>query len=115
MTLQEKLTYVKQSEISKLKFNNSILGLRTKYFDVNTDTFEYYDFELDVIKNQKVRNFINSLNMNSIELHRDGNGLLISDDEEKNNVIVKEFKDEEDAIRVLSVFPKIYKYKGVGQ
>jgi hypothetical protein len=111
MTLQEKLSYIKQSEIFKLKFEGNILGLRTKYFNVNSDSFEYYDFELDVIQNQKVRNFLNTLSMNSIDLHRNGNGLLISDDEEKNNVIVKEFKDEDDAVRVLSVFPKIYKYK----
>ena len=52
MTLTEKLNYVKQSELYKLAYNGKVLGLRVKIFNSETEKFNYYDFELDLIKSK---------------------------------------------------------------
>ena len=104
MTLREKLENINKSEIIKLMYDGKVLGLRVKVFNVNTDVFEYYDFTLNTISgNQSVKNFINSLqnNMNSVDLI-EHNGILASNEEINGSIIVKEFKTEHDAIRVLS-------------
>lgn len=112
MTLREKLDKIKESEIFKLVYNGKVLGLRVKSFNVVTDKFDYYDFELSIITNQNVINFIRSIkDMKSVELIRTGNGLLISESEQKQGVVVGEFEDESDAIRVLQPFIRIYEYK----
>lgn len=114
MTLREMLNNIKQSEICKLKADGKILGLRVKYFNVNTCMFEYYDFELEIITNQSVKNFINSINnsMQSIELIHH-NGLLVSKEEIEGSITVGNFDTEADAIKVLHPFIRIYRYKGV--
>lgn len=115
MTLAEKLAKIKESELFKLMFDGKVLGLRVKFFDANEDKFVYYDFELDIVRQNKgVVSFVRSIgNMRSIQLHRDGNGLLVSDDEVKNNLIIQEFESEEDAVRVLEPLREIYKAKEV--
>lgn len=114
MTLVEKVSHVKESEIFKLVFEGKVLGLRVRFFDVNIDKFLYYDFELDTIKgNQGVVQFINSINkdMRSISLSRNGSGLLVSEDEVKHGVIVQEFENESDAVTVLGLLSRIYKVR----
>ena len=117
MTLKEILNNVKQSEICKLKAYGRILGLRVKCFNVNTCMFEYYDFELEIITNQDVKNFVNSINssMKSIELIPvvGSTGLLMSKEEIEGSITVGNFDTEADAIKVLHPFIRIYKYKGV--
>lgn len=115
MTLVEKVAKIKESELFKLVFNGQVLGLRVKYFDANSDTFLYYDFELDIVRENKgVVHFVKSIkNMRSIQLHRDGAGLLVSDDEVKNGIIIQEFENEADAVRVLQPLSKIYQAKEV--
>lgn len=115
MTLREMLDQIKKSEIYKLKVDNTIIGLRVKSFNVNTCQFEYYDFELDIIHNQGVQNFINSIHnsLNTIDLIRH-NGLLVSQEELNGQIKVGNFNNEADAIRVLHPFIKIYRYKNNG-
>jgi hypothetical protein len=49
--------------------------------------------------------------MGTIELKQTGTGLLMSDMEIKQKVIVGEFESEADAVAVLRPFIRIYKYK----
>lgn len=114
MTLAEKLTHIRESELFKLDFEGRTLGLRVKFFNANADKFEYYDFELETIsKNKEIVTFVKSIkNMRSIVLHRDGKGLLVSDEEVKNNLIIQEFESEADAVRVLEPLRKIYELRG---
>jgi hypothetical protein len=112
MQLRDKLNNIKESEIYKLVYEGEVIGLRVKSFDVNYDRFNYYDFELSLIKDQHVINFINSIkDMGTIELKQTGTGLLMSDMEIKQKVIVGEFESEADAVAVLRPFIRIYKYK----
>lgn len=108
MTIRETLIKVKESEIFKLTFNGQILGLRVKRFNVNTSKFEYYDFELDVIKDIKIINFVKGIvNMKSIPLRQHHN-LLMSEAEIHNNLIIQEFEDTAAAEKVLSEIELIY-------
>lgn len=115
MTLRQKLDNVESSEIFKLVFEGKILGLRIKFFNVNTEVFEYYDFNTSIISHQDVKNFLNKIasNMKSLELIRTGNGLLMTDDEINNHTVIGEFENESNAIKVLVPFIRIYKMKGV--
>ena len=115
MTLVEKLAKIKESELFKLMFDGKVLGLRVKFFDVNADKFLYYDFELDIVRQNKgVVAFVRSIgNMRSIQLQRNGNGLLVSEDELNNGIIVQEFESEADAVKVLEPLRAIYKAKAV--
>ena len=114
MTLAEKVAKIKESELYKLVFEGKVLGLRVKFFDANADAFVYYDFELDTVRDNKgVVHFVNSIkeSMASVKLHRNGSGLLVSDDEEKLGIIIQEFENEADAVRVLEPLSKIYSAK----
>ena len=111
MTIREILDKTKESEIFKLTYNNQILGLRVKRFNVNTCKFEYYDFELDVVKNRDIIAFVKGIvNMKSIPLHQHNN-LLMSEAEIHNNLVIQEFEDTAAAEKVLSEIEMIYNQK----
>lgn len=112
MTLVERLEQVKASELFKLTFEGKVLGLRAKFFNVNDEKFEYYDFELSVVRKKDIIQFVKSIkNMRSIQLMRNGSGLLVSEDEVRNNLIIGEFETEADALRVLEPMKAIYEAK----
>lgn len=112
MTLMERLEQVKSSELFKLAFEGKVLGLRAKFFNVNTEKFEYYDFELSVVRKKDIVQFVKSIRgMRSIQLMRNGSGLLVSEDEVKNNLIIGEFETEADALKVLEPLKAVYEAK----
>lgn len=111
MTLVEKLNLIKQSELYKLSYNGKVLGLRVKIFNSETEKFNYYDFELDLIKSKELVDFVKGLHgMKSIALKKQ-NDLLLSGAEINNNVVIQEFKDSGVAEDVLSKLKLIYDSK----
>lgn len=111
MTLAEKLNLIKQSELYKLAYNGKVLGLRVKIFNSETEKFNYYDFELDLIKSKELVDFVKGLHgMKSIALKKQ-NDLLLSGAEINNNVVIQEFKDTGVAEDVLFKLKLIYDSK----
>lgn len=111
MTLVEKLNLVKQSELYKLAYNSKVLGLRVKIFNSETEKFNYYDFELDLIKSKELVDFVKGLHgMKSIALKKQ-NDLLLSGAEINNHVVIQEFKDSGVAEDVLFKLKLIYDNK----
>lgn len=111
MTLVEKLSLIKQSELYKLAYNGKVLGLRVKIFNSETEKFNYYDFELDLIKSKELVDFVKGLHgMKSIALKKQ-NGLLLSGAELNNNIVIQEFKDSGVAEGVLFKLKLIYDSK----
>lgn len=111
MTLAEKLNLIKQSELYKLSYNGKVLGLRVKIFNSETEKFNYYDFELDLIKSKDLVDFVKGLHgMKSIALKKQ-NDLLLSGAEINNNVVIQEFKDPGVAEDVLFKLKLIYDSK----
>lgn len=111
MTLAEKLNLIKQSELYKLSYNGKVLGLRVKIFNSETEKFNYYDFELDLIKSKELVDLVKGLHgMKSIALKKQ-NDLLLSGAEINNNVVIQEFKDTGVAEDVLFKLKLIYDSK----
>lgn len=111
MTLAEKLNLIKQSELYKLAYNGKVLGLRVKIFNSETEKFNYYDFELDLIKSKELVDFVKGLHgIKSIALKKQ-NDLLLSGAEINNNVVIQEFKDPGVAEDVLFKLKLIYDSK----
>ena len=112
MTLNEKLDNLKKSEIVKLMYDNVVYGLRVVYFNVVTDQFEYYDFSLKHVTDKSVQDFVNAraskLSVKQLKLV---DSLLITQEELDGKIVVREFKDEEDVLRVLRPLMELYIYK----
>lgn len=111
-SLREKLDNLKQSEIIKLTLNGKVMGLRVRSYDINKDKFFMYDFTVETVQNQGIRNFINSIqgSLSSEELIS-YNGRLCTQSEIESNINVSDFTSSRMAERVLKHFEKIYRYK----
>lgn len=107
MTLTEKAQSLRQSEITRLAYQGETVGLRAKYFNLHTDVFEYYDFNIKYIKDSAIRKFLSSRSFATEELV-EHDGLLMTPDEISGVKTVMEFKDEESAVRVLTPIIKVY-------
>lgn len=113
MVLRDKLNKLKESEIFKLDFDGTLLGFRIKCYNTETDVFDYFDFELGLLTDKTVIDFIKGIkDMRTVSLVRDGNGLLVSKAELEHGVVIKEFEDESSALAVLRVLMRVYAYKG---
>lgn len=53
MTLIEIVNSAKEQCIYKLSYNGSVLGLRVQVFNTSKQSFEYYDFDLDTLKENR--------------------------------------------------------------
>lgn len=103
MSVLTLLNNVKESNIYKLTYDNKPVGLRIKYFNTITAKFDYYDFELDTIgSSQELRDYINSIQKDLLCIPlKEMNGLLISEEEIKNNIVISEFKDTNQAKDII--------------
>lgn len=115
LKLSEKVAELKKSEIYILSKDKAVLGFRLKLFDLDTDKFMYYDFDIDLVTRPKDKEFINSLakRLERMELHLDGTtGLLVTDYEVENNIIIQSFEDESALNRSLDIIERVYKVRG---
>lgn len=112
MNLHEKLDAVKTSEIFRLNWQGKTIGLRVKYFDINSETYYYYDFSLDYIKDSGIRKFLTGENRDFKVLNLVQQGdLLATSDEIAGVVTPREFKDDAHVMRVMSAVQKIYRFR----
>ena len=102
MSIRNIINNIKESNIYKLICNGKIVGLRVKYFEHSLNSFIYYDLDLDKANSSDfLRSYIStSNNLRLIELHEKG-GLLISDDELANNIIIQEFRNLDHAVAII--------------
>ena len=112
MHIRNLIDRYKASEILTLKYEGKVLGLRVKCYNAPSDSYLYYDFSINYVKgNEQVFKFITSIysSCKGIELIENENDLA-SRDEVEGKISVTEFKDFNDAIRVLTPMVSIYKY-----
>ena len=113
MNVKSILSKIKESEIYKLVLDGDVIGLRVKVYNVELGNFDYYDFTLRTVENNKaIRDFINS-NQNSFSSIKliEYNDVYSSEDEINGTIVVKEFKDEANVVNVLRPMVDIYRYK----
>lgn len=102
---------LKESKIYKLMYNGKVYGLRVKWFNIETNSFDYYDMQTQfVVSNVKVKEFLRNeqKRFDTLQLKQVGTSLA-TQDELDGKIIVTEFKDEANAIRVIE--PMMYLYK----
>ena len=109
MSILSTLSKLEESTIYKLSLEGKILGLRVKYYSMETDSFCYYDFDISYVKRQDLRDYLNkySKEFKTLDLVI-YNGLVCTQDEIDGKISVQEFKDEvsvgtilESVIRVI--------------
>lgn len=109
MILREKLNKIKASEIYKLEYNGSPIGLRIKIYNVDLDQYNYYDFALSVVKHESIKKKINELQSEMTTLQMvDCEGGYATTEELSGVVTVKEFKSEEQIVEVLKQIVYVY-------
>lgn len=112
MSILSHLSKLEESTIYKLSMDGKVLGLRVKYYSMETKSFCYYDFEISYVKRQDLRDYLNkhSREFKSLELITH-NGLVCTQDEVDGKISVQEFKDELSAGTILDSVIKIMKEK----
>lgn len=109
MSILSLLNNIQESNLYKLIYKNKPIGLRAKIFDLDSNAFIYYDFELATVGvDSDVKDYINRVHKNliSIELIEHGD-LLVSQEELSNNIVIKEFKDSAQAIEIVNKIRKL--------
>ncbi len=116
MRITEILDSVKKSEVFALTYEGKVLGLRVKYFDVNTLDFCFYDFRLRLVSGDTVlRDFIESHQKEFTKVALiEKDGILASQAELDGRITANEFESENDAIATLRRVKDVYDYKKGG-
>lgn len=101
----------KESKIYKLLYNGKVVALRVKSYNINTQSYEYYDFETKfVTSNENIRTFLKAQQSKFGELQLKAVGTtLATQDEIDGKINVIEFKDEANAISILAPITYLYK------
>ena len=109
MTLREKLNKLKSSEIYKLEYNGSPIGLRIKIYNVDVNQYDYYDFALSIVRHDSLKNKINALQSRMSVLQMvDCDDGYATQDELSGLVKIEEFKSEEQIVKILEQLVYVY-------
>lgn len=111
MLLQEKVDNLRKSRIIRLNWEGGTVGLRVSLFNLDTDIFEHFDFNIKFVKDMEVRKFLTAREFEIVNLVEHG-GVLMTPDEISGAISVKEFESEADAIRILRPIMRLYEHEG---
>ena len=105
--------FIQGNKLYKLMYDNKVVGFRACTCDASTYQAAYYDFDISVVKDKSIQRFINE-NLNKIEAVplKEHDGLLMSDIEISNGVVINELKDASSASRILSFVISVYSMEG---
>lgn len=101
-----------KSEIKGLVYNNELLGFRVKSYNIDLDTYGYYDFDVDIVKNvPDLYEFFKSISksLKTSQLREKG-GRLYTREELLGDYEAQELMGVDDVVSVLK--PVILLYKG---
>lgn len=126
MSIKKYYASVCKSCLYTLTLDGKIVGMRAKVFDKGTNEFNYYDFSTSLIKDKEVQNFLreNKAKFTALPLVENvstvdnGDGtktvttVMVTEEEIKNQLQVKEFKTAEEAKSILKEIINIYNVKG---
>lgn len=112
MSLKEIAEKATQSKIWRLTKDGTILGFRVKSYNIQSNSFDYYDFDIDILKSlpellEFFRGKVSSFDINTL---KSVNGRLYTQEELDGIYEAKELVSNEDVVRVLQ--PVILLYKG---
>lgn len=102
MSILACLKSLEQSEIYKLCLDNTVLGLRVKYYSITERVTNYYDFKVEYVSDADLRRYLTEHQSSFKSLKLDLiDGVACTEDERNGAITVKEFKDEVSACKVL--------------
>lgn len=112
MKLSEIAEKAKGSKIWRLLYNRKVLGFRVKSYNVAKDCYEYYDFDIDIVKN--IPEYLQFFKDNNSKLEyytlKSVNGRLYTESELKGEYEASEITTKEETVNVLR--PVILLYRG---
>lgn len=111
MKLREMFNHIRESEIIKLTYQGSLIGLRISVFDPDAQGFKVYDFDKKYVQDKKIQSFLSN-NMNNFraqELMPHNNSFMTSD-EISGAVQVLELKSAEETDKILTKVKAVYEY-----
>lgn len=116
MSFKAEMEKYTKSDIYNLVYETKIYGLRVKSYNIEKRDYDYFDFSLEFIQNDKeVLKWLNdhAESFSSINLvYNESANTLLTKDEIDGKITVQEFKDEANAIGVLKPIIKIYEEGG---
>lgn len=125
MSIKAMFDDICKSELYRLVYEGKILGMRAKVYNKDTNTFDYYDFATNLISDKQLQGFLkdNKNKFSPLELlefkdkvtNPDGsetiNITLMTQEEVDNKQLISEFKDKQEAEKVLNFLKKVYEVK----
>lgn len=111
MALAEIACKALKSEIQGLMIDGKLLGFRVKSYNVRTDDYAYYDFDIEIVKNTpELYEFFKDISksLKTSKLHR-SNGMLYTKEEMQGKYIARELVSKEDTVSVLRPVILLYK------
>lgn len=108
MKLREIVENIKKSELFKLRDpqTGEVKGYRMKLFNVNTQSFEFYDFSATLIE----PSITNRKDIGYIDVKL-VNGVWYSDAEIKGSISIQGIGVKEQAVYYLSQLEPVYSYR----
>lgn len=99
-----------QQGIYKLILNGRVLGFRVKIYNSGMDSFQYFDFDIDLVKSSNnVYRFLqgNQSKFECLPL-KEYNGRYYTSEELRNSISVAEFTNSTDAVKALARIHMLY-------
>ena len=125
MSIKKRYEKLLDSSIAKLTDNDKTVGMRLKIYDMEYDTYVYFDFSTSVVKSSEIKTFLKErlADFQSLPLCKrvvrkeivDGKEVdmcyAMTQEEYDNKLVISEFKSEQEAHGYLSLMMKIYAWK----
>lgn len=111
MALKDIATKALESEIKGLVLDGQLLGFRVKSYNVKTDDYMYFDFDIEIVKNTpELYEFFKGISktLKTSKLHR-SNGMLYTREEMQGKYIARELVTKEDTVSALRPVILLYK------
>lgn len=125
MSIKKRYEKLLDSSIAKLTDNDKTVGMRLKIYDMEYDTYVYFDFSTSVVRSSEIKTFLKErlADFQSLPLCKkvvrkeivDGKEVdmcyAMTQEEYDNKLVISEFKSEQEAHGYLSLMMEIYAWK----
>jgi len=111
MKLRDIFNNIVKSEVIRLTYQGSFVGLRVSVFDVDSTSFKLYDFDKKYVQDKKLQTWLsnNKGAFKTVELVAH-NGLLMAPDEASGQVKVDELTSVQATEDVLRKVYEVFNY-----
>ncbi len=111
MKLRDIFNNIIKSEVIRLTYNGEFVGLRVSVFNVDSTSFDLYDFDKKYVQDKKLQSWLstNKSSFKSVALI-DHNGMLMTPEEASGSTVVKELQSVQATEDVLKKVYEVFNY-----